>query len=364
MQRAEKARLRQEQEEALSLTSATTTPSMKTTAATESSSKESNNESVIDRRSRDSNDVEPMDENSTEDSESKLVAAGDLSLGECSKLGEQLGASVEEKRAEAYMKTSSSTTKAALSTSATATTTSTSENNSESFNQFLFWRDPPLPLDDVKESPDSEGEESDTEGAEKKKTEEATKGEWMDSLSLRNSSVLVSLYSLRIHAQFPFVLPAHLHLVQIRTYTRAGAGEGRDRLGDAAADGDDRTVGDGVEDEKEKDDDDDDDDDGWNKLPIITFQTFDDLTSGTSSLTLTERTNLSPSLLRLLTELPLLNPRRVGRCRTFQLPTLWTDEDCFLCFSRGCWSLLGWLVSTSFEPGILYFTLLKLDQFL
>ena len=120
----------------------------------------------------------------------------------------------------------------------------------------------------------------------------------MDTLSLRiSSSDLVPLYSLRIHAQFPS-FSAHLHSVQIRTYTRAGAGEGRDRLGDAAADGDDRTVGDGLE-EKDEDDDDDDDDDGWNKLPIITFQTFDDLTSGTSSLTLTERTNLSPLPLSL-----------------------------------------------------------------
>ena len=125
-----------------------------------------------------------MDEDSTEDSESKLVAAGKLSLGDCSQLGGQLGASVEEKRAEAYMRTSSSTTKAALTTTTTAsaTTTSTSENNSESFNQFLFWRDPPLPLDDdVNESPDSPGEEGGDKsdaGAEKKKTEEAAKGEW------------------------------------------------------------------------------------------------------------------------------------------------------------------------------------------
>ena len=55
---------------------------------------------------------------------------------------------------------------------------------------------------------------------------------------------------------------------------------GRDRLGDAAAEADDDPViGDLLEDD-EDDDEDDDDDDGWNKLPIITFQTFDDLTSG------------------------------------------------------------------------------------
>ena len=136
-QKAEKLRLREEQ---ASKTSTTTT---------EPSSKESNNESVIDQ-SRDSNrSVEPMDENSSEDpasSSSKLVASstGDLS--------------VEERRAEAYLKTSTAKTASTTSTTATgATTTSTStassspsssESSSESqFNQFLFWRDPPLPLD-------------------------------------------------------------------------------------------------------------------------------------------------------------------------------------------------------------------------
>ena len=150
-QKAEKLRLREEQ---ASKTSTTTT---------EPSSKESNNESVIDQ-SRDSNrSVEPMDENSSEDpasSSSKLVASstGDLS--------------VEERRAEAYLKTSTaktaSTTTSTTATGATTTSTSTassspssSESSSESqFNQFLFWRDPPLPLDVDAKSEEKKKEES------------------------------------------------------------------------------------------------------------------------------------------------------------------------------------------------------------
>ena len=78
-QRAEKLRLREEQ---VSKTSTTATePS--------SNSNESNNESVIDPSRDSSLCVEPMDENSSEDSASKHVAStsGDLSA--------------EEKRAEA-----------------------------------------------------------------------------------------------------------------------------------------------------------------------------------------------------------------------------------------------------------------------
>jgi hypothetical protein len=37
----------------------------------------------------------------------------------------------------------------------------------------------------------------------------------------------------------------------------------------------------GDDSDEDEDDDDDDDDSMWQKLPIITFQTFDDLTSGT-----------------------------------------------------------------------------------
>ena len=120
---------------------------------------------MIDQ-SRDSNrSVEPMDENSSEDpasSSSKLVASstGDLS--------------VEERRAEAYLKTStaktaSTTTTSTTATGATTTSTSTaassspssSESSSESqFNQFLFWRDPPLPLDVDAKSEEKKKEES------------------------------------------------------------------------------------------------------------------------------------------------------------------------------------------------------------
>ena len=81
--------------------------------------------------------------------------------------------------------------------------------------------------------------------------------------------------------------PYSRHIWFSQSHNAGGAG-GRDRVGDAAAaDDDDLVVGDLLG----EDDDDEDDDDGWNKLPIITFQTFDDLTSGTA----TARTSSSSS---------------------------------------------------------------------
>merc|ERR1719229_1350661 len=118
-QRAEKARLKQEQ----TMTS--------TTTETETSS----NESVIDT-SRDSSLCveQPMDEgeSSSDSTPSKLVASsttGDDDL------------SAEERRAEAYLKTTASssttaTTTTALPTASTAKAASTSTSDSSEFNQF------------------------------------------------------------------------------------------------------------------------------------------------------------------------------------------------------------------------------------
>merc|ERR1719471_1865243 len=147
-QRAEKARLKEEQAKTSS------------TATTETSS----NESVIDT-SRDSSLCveQPMDEGeSSSDSSSKLVT-GDDDL------------SAEERRAEAYLtKTTTSstatTTTTALPTASTATAPTSSSSDSSEFNQFLFWRDPPLPLDNVDEDKDGE-DESGREKSEEKGTE-------------------------------------------------------------------------------------------------------------------------------------------------------------------------------------------------
>ena len=92
----------------------------------------------------------------------------------------------------------------------------------------------------------------------------------------------------------PVRFPRHIWFKIAHAGGAGGDKEGRgDRLGDAADDGDDDSddpvVGNLLGDD---DDDEDDDDDGWNKLPIITFQTFDDLTSGTATTASTK--HLSP----------------------------------------------------------------------